>query len=89
MITLTMAREVARIVLMFSDYSDRYIEKVTLCTHQTIGRLRRKLEVLDVQWTDIECLTDSDFQTLLYPRVKQRIAQKAVSTLKFIEIFPK
>jgi len=71
-----MAREVARILLMFSDYSDRYIEKITLCTHQTIGRLRRKLEMLDIQWTDIECLTDSDFQTLLYPRVKQRIAQK-------------
>lgn len=38
-----MAREVARTILMFSDYSDRYIEKVTLCTHQTTGRIRKKL----------------------------------------------
>jgi transposase len=71
-----MAREVARIVLMFGDYSDRYIEKITLCTHQTIGRIRRKLEALGVQWKDIERLPDSDFQILLYPRVKQRISQR-------------
>ena len=78
MIALFMAREVTRIILMFSDYSDRYIEKVTLCTHQTIGRIRQKLLELDVQWQDIKHLTDSEFQTLLYPKVSQRISQKTL-----------
>lgn len=76
MIALFMAREVARIALMFSGYSDRYIEKITLCTHQTIGRIRGKLLELNVEWQDIQHLTDSEFQALLYPKVKQRVSQK-------------
>jgi transposase len=76
MIALFMAREVARIVLMFNDYSDRYIEKITLCTHQTIGRIRNKLIELGVEWQDIQYLTDIEFQNLLYPKVTQRISQK-------------
>lgn len=78
MIALFMAREVARIILMFNDYSDRYIEKVTLCTHQTIGRIRHKLKYLGVKWQDIEHLTDSEFQALLYPKVKQRLYEKVL-----------
>lgn len=76
MIALFMAREVARIILMFSGYSDRYIERITLCTHQTIGRIRQKLIDLDVRWQDIQHLSDSELQALLYPKVVQRVSQK-------------
>lgn len=78
MIALFMSREVARIILMFSGYSDRYIEKITLCTHQTIGKIRWKLIELGVQWKDLEALTDTEFRALLYPKVSRRLREKVL-----------
>ena len=84
MIALFMSREVARIILLFSDYSDRYIEKITLCTHQTIGKIRWKVIELGVEWKDLESLTDTEFRALLYPKVNRRLLEKVLPDFVYI-----
>lgn len=73
MIALFMSREVARIILLFSDYSDRFIEKITSSSHQTIGKIRWNLIELGVEWKDLELLTGTEFRALLYTKMKRRI----------------
>lgn len=77
MISLNLAREVARILLCFKDYPDRYVERITNCTHQTIGRLRKKLVTLDInEWSCLEYLSDDEFKDVLYPKLKNRNIDK-------------
>jgi len=72
MISVDTRREVCRLLLLFSQYSDRLIERLTQCSHQTIGRIRAKLIVFKVGWCDVEKLTDLELKLLLHPHVKHR-----------------
>lgn len=73
MIAFYMLREVVRLLLLFSEYSNRYIEKVTCCTHQTVGIIRHKLIELDIkEWPDIVNLTDDELKSVFYPNLKFR-----------------
>lgn len=76
MIAINKLREVVRLILLFGHYSDNYIERLTHCTHQTIGRIRWKLEDIEVGWTRVESFDDDELRTLLYPRLQHRCSKK-------------
>lgn len=76
MIAMSLARNISRIALLFSDYSDRFIEKITDASHQTIGKIRWKLIALNVEWQDIKDLDDDELKALLYPKVVKKLSKK-------------
>jgi hypothetical protein len=61
-------RENIRLILCFGDYSNRYIAKQNNCSHQLIGRLRKKLKLLNLSYEHVEKLGDDEFIKVLYPK---------------------
>jgi len=77
MISLNLSREITRILLCFDNYSDRCIERLTNCSHQTFGRLRHKIRTLGItDWSNIHSLSDDEFKALLYPKLSNRQTDK-------------
>jgi len=84
MITASKVSEVTRTLLLFSDYSDRYIGRITDSSHQSVGRIRWKLSALKATWTDIEFLSCTELNILLYPKKKYRVPAKVLPDFDYI-----
>lgn len=84
MIANTTLREIIRLLLLFSDYSDRKIERTTYCAHQTIGRLRKKLSKITLTIEGLKNLNDEELRLLFYPRSNKMNKSKVLPDLKGI-----
>ena len=78
MIALTLLREVIRLLLLFGDYSDRKIERITKCTHQTVGKLRKKLNDVELTADRFKVLKDDELKVLFYPKLLQVLSNKVL-----------
>jgi transposase len=85
MIAIYLSREITRLLLLFGRYSNRYIERITGCTHQTVGNIRRKLAELGItNWPEVENLTDDELKALLYPNLKNSASEKIKPDLEYV-----
>ena len=86
MIAMTIQREVIRLLLLFSNYSDRKIERIAKCSHQSIGRIRKKTKVFQLTIEQLNSLSDNELRVLLYPKISKANADKVLpeSELKSI-----
>lgn len=84
MIAMATLREVIRLLLLFSDYSDRKIERITRCTHQTIGKLRKKLSTKVLSAEQFKNLNDDELASLFYPKLNNISTDKVQPDLKGI-----
>lgn len=68
MIKVKLLRENLRLLLNFSDYSDRKIGRCNHCSHQNIGRLRQRISGLNLSYAKVAKLTDRELFQLIFPR---------------------
>ena len=68
MIKVKLLRENLRLLLNFSDYSDRKIARCNHCSHQNIGRLRKRVSALDFDYAHVEKVNDTELFRLIFPK---------------------
>lgn len=76
MIAQFILREIIRLLLLFKEYSDRHIGRLTQKPHQTIRNVRLKLSGIDLTWPEINQLSDKELKSLIYPRLLKRRTTK-------------
>ena len=69
MLPIHTIREVIRINTIFPDLSDRKVAKLALCSHQSVGRLKKKIKQLAINHAIALQFKDKELAETLYPRI--------------------
>jgi transposase len=68
MIDIHTLRENLRLLLNFSHYSNREIARHNKCSHQNVGRFRKILSTLDIDYDGVDILSDAELIQYIYPK---------------------
>ncbi len=69
MLSINTIREVIRTKTIFPDMSDRQIAKLVGCSHQSVGRLRKKFKRFGLNHAVAMQFKDKELKEALYPKV--------------------